>query len=431
MTTKEPIADVLPLEPKPNGRRRPAPADIDEETRARLDEQDGAEGSAPAPKRAPLTPAEILDRMREHGPSVHVATGIEAFDKLTGGGPCLGDLVIMMGAPDGWKTSKLVQLADTFNAAGLCVAMKTDDEDDEQIVTRFAQRRKWKRAEVEQRIDFAGLRDLMPPILIYDQEWTLEVAITDFAARAKDRAAAFLIDSTQTVTLSSPIALKGERERVAEVVRYSRAAARAHRMLVVLTSEMTRATYSGAESERTDPLAAGKWSSNIEYHAKILLSLQSVKGEADIIDVYIAKNKRGPSRVHFYLRGDRSLQTLVETEAPAKPDARAEKKAETKTKMLSDAALIAVALAEGKGPKVVEFRHLMRARHGSFSTERCGVGLEKLGNAVVREVGKKNAERLWLDGARVPADVLEAIPFEQRLAVGQSKPPQLRVETKS
>jgi hypothetical protein len=69
-------------------------------------------------------------------------------------------------------------------------------------------------------------------------------------------------------------------------------------------------------------MAASKHSGAVEYSARVLLGLRSVKGKSDMIEVDVAKNKHSPGGEQFFLRVDRATQTLFDVayEAPPKPD---------------------------------------------------------------------------------------------------------------
>jgi hypothetical protein len=275
------------------------------------------EGEAPqegAPPRAPLTPVEVLDRLAAQGPAIHIPTGLAQLDKLTGGGPRLGDLVAVLGAPDVAKTMLCVWLSDEW-ASRACVGLLAIDEDDEGIVTRLAQRRGWDRPEVERRERFDQLRGCMPSLHIYDGSWSLVAAIEDLAGRSAGRPVILICDSLQTIAEGSSTGDDTQAQAVSRTLAALRTAARDRRWLVVVTSEMVRSAYSGS-GERTSTLAAGKWSGSIEYAAKLLLALKPIEGEPDLVKVEIAKNKLGPHG-ELHLRIDRASQNVTAEEAPA------------------------------------------------------------------------------------------------------------------
>ena len=103
-------------------------------------------------------------------------------------------------------------------------------------------------------------------------------------------------------------ALKSERKR------------RGH--LVIAVAEVNRGMYrSRNPADRVDPLAGGKESSSIEYGAHVLLSLSSVAGSADLVDVAMPKNRLG-RKEPFRLRQDFRHCTFAEV-AIDDPDCRA------------------------------------------------------------------------------------------------------------
>jgi hypothetical protein len=262
----------------------------------------------------PTTPAEVVDQLASHGPAIHIPTGLEALDKLTGGGPRLGDLVGILGAPDAAKTLLCVAFADHW-VTQACVGMLCVDEDEEGIVTRLAQRRGWKRPEVERRERFGELRAKMPSLYIYDGAWRLEDAIDDLAKRSDDRPVILICDSLQTIAeCSTDASDETQTHAVTRTLATLRTAARELRWLVVFTSEMVRAAYNG--DARTSSLAAAKWSGSIEYASKLLLALRPIEGDLDHIEAEIAKNKLGPHG-KLRLRLDRAAQKVsVAQDAP-------------------------------------------------------------------------------------------------------------------
>jgi hypothetical protein len=96
---------------------------------------------------------------------------------------------------------------------------------------------------------------------------------------------------------------------------------RGHLALVI--SEMARGGYrTGDRSTDTSALAAGKESGGIEYGAALLLGLRSVKGENNLTDVEVAKNRLGGAKPEFRIRLDRDRAEFVEVPMPAAEEQR-------------------------------------------------------------------------------------------------------------
>jgi hypothetical protein len=283
--------------------------------------------SEPAKKRAPRTPAEILEAMTAH-PVVHAPTKIAKLDEMTGGGPRFHDLVSILGVPDGCKTMLLAQLADVYaESDSVIVGAVMFDEDDESFVTRLAQRRNWLRAEIEQRIELDDLGHRLPQIWIYDATWTLEESIVDLESRATGKRVVLCVDSLQTVNTRVAADAKSQAERVSATLRILKGASM-RGWLVFFTSEKVRSAYSGI-GEKTTTLASAKWSGDVEYASKIQIGVGNVPGDDDMLEVEVSKNKAGP-RGKFFLRIDRAHQRLTECDAPKDPEpsAKRDRKAE-------------------------------------------------------------------------------------------------------
>lgn len=295
---------------------------------------------------------DVLASWRADGPLVHEPTGFAELDELTGGGPVYGSRWYLNGQPDAGKTAFLMQLAHIFALRGVCLGLLAVDEEDGDLVTRFAQRVGHSRKNCEIRdpavvdqieAELAGL-----PIRFYDATWTIETAAADLAKFADGRRMMLGIDSLQTVSCDAERAAQRELSEMAAVtarVQAIRKAASQHKLIALCTSEMSRSAYRKADpSDLTSTMAASKHSGAVEYSARVLLGLRSVKDESDLIEVDIAKNKHGPSGRQVYLRVDRATQTLRDAvyEPAPEPDAserrlgRVSKDAERIAQLISD-----------------------------------------------------------------------------------------------
>ena len=179
------------------------------------------------------------------------------------------------------------------------------------------------------------------PIRMYGPEWTIEAAAADLASFAREHAAsqvaatggpirerAFLgIDSIQTVRCDSEGDATSMHQCVTERAGSVRRVATRHRLIVIATSEMNRGGYrsiqAGEEAKEAGDLASAKESGAIEYSARVMFALRSVKGEPDKIEVHVAKNKHGPRGGVFFLDLNRSRMTFAEADAPPKADGEA------------------------------------------------------------------------------------------------------------
>jgi KaiC/GvpD/RAD55 family RecA-like ATPase len=407
----------------------PAPAEVERGT----GNDTGTEPASPSTKGSrAATPSTVIAGWRDEGPLLHEPTGIAALDEATGGGPVYGSRWYIIGAPDAGKTGLLVQIADTYaRRGGIIVGIHAADEEPSDIVTRLAQRAGWKRSALERRdagdLELVADRLAELSIRLYDASHTIEEAAAELAAEAERRGmrAVLCVDSIQTVTCAGEVDARSIREAVTARAQAIRAVATRHRMIVLCTSEMSRAAYRSVQAaEESNDLAAAKESGAIEYSARVLVALRSVSGEPDLVQLRIAKNKHGPSGAEIYLRLDRSRMTLSEVDAPEPPDVSAEAIARARVRATEDAARVAVILAASPGASRRDVAAQVRARFGSMSTDRVEAALATFEAALVRVVAARGAHRLYLDGRRVPDAVLAALDAPDRAKVARATPPE-------
>lgn len=382
------------------------------------------------PTNAVYTPASVVGSWRAEGPLVHELTGIARLDELTGGGPVYGSRWYLIGTPDAGKTALAVQLADTFARRGIVVGILAADEEPTDIVTRLAQRAGWSRSRCERRelSDLDGMTTSLAglPVRLYDGSTTIEAAAAELAGEAARTAAraVLILDSVQTVTSSSEAAAQSVREAVTARVRAIRSVASRYSMLVVATSEMGRHAYRTIEAADTaNDLAAAKESGAIEYSARVMLALRSVRGESDLVQLRVAKNKHGPSGDEIYLRLDRRSMTITESAAPTPVDTSAADTARSKERTATDAAHVAAAIAASPGSSGRDIAAAVRASYGPTSRDRLDAAVSALGAAVVIVEGPRRAECHYLDGSALPPAVLAALDGPTRAAVVNARPP--------
>lgn len=340
---------------------------------------------------AAATPASVLAAWAAEGPMVHEPTGLDTIDEATDGGPVYGSRWYVSGAPDAGKTALEVQILHGWARRGIAVGLLAVDEEPGDIVTRLVQREGFTRSACERRDpgELGAMQERLAalPIRLYDGAWTIERAAADLAAFAAERGAraALGIDSLQTVRCAAEDGAERELSPNAAVemrVRAVRAVASEHRLIALATSEMSRAGYrSKSTRDQIDPMAASKWSGAIEYSARVLLSLRSVPGVPNTIEIEIPKNKhgRGSRRAAdgeaVYLEIDRPTQTLREVEAPPVPDegdraAAREAAQSTQVEAMAESILAALVRANAKGLRITGQRELRALVSGGGSTVR-------------------------------------------------------------
>lgn len=400
--------------------------DADDKLRARdlLDEMIRAERGASAA----ITLDTVLKQWSEDGPLVHEPTGIKTLDELTDGGPVYGSRWYLLGAPDAGKTALLVQIADVYLARGIAVGLLAVDEEPGDLLMRFAQRCGHSRRECERRTQatLIGIHDALAGshLRFYDASWTIERAAADLAGYAAELGVRAMlgIDSIQTVSCETEDPSRSVREAVTARAWAIRAAAQTHRMIVLSTSEMNRAAYRSVEAgESSEDLAAAKESGAIEFSARVMLSLRSVKDQPDLVELRLAKNKHGPRGERIYLELERSKQTLTETEAPAevdKDDEREEKRAARgRKKNLTAAAAVIRCLLDEPGLTITDLRGAVRARLGTASNACVAAAVRLLGPGINKRPGKQTAVHHFVVGDRVPGDVMAELEVTERARV--------------
>ncbi|GMV14705.1 MAG: hypothetical protein AMXMBFR56_29290 [Polyangiaceae bacterium] len=382
--------------------------DYEAAERAAIEGENALEsGPAPRASREPATIADVLRSWQTEGPLVHEPTGIARLDELTGGGPVFGSRWYLAGAPDAGKTALLVQIAHVYASRGIPVGLLAVDEDAGDLVTRLAQRIGYSRHHCEARDAgvLAGMRDELEglPLRFYDGAWTIESAAHDLATLAGGRRAMLGVDSVQTVQCDAEHAGRelSTAEAVTERTRAIRSIATRHRLIAIATSEMSRGAYAHGE-DRTATLAAGKWSGAIEYSARVLLGLRSVPGEADLVELELAKNKHGPRDERVFLRLDRRSQTLsgADYQPPPAAGATEARDERRRTQATTDAEGVRAILAAQAGLTHRALRAAARAQLG-LGVERLDAALAALGEDVLvgPPTGRSHARPLSLRGA--------------------------------
>lgn len=387
---------------------RTSDPDLAERARADLS---AVRAPADSPRRA-MGAADVLTGWTREGPLAHEPTGIAALDALTGGGPVYGTRGYIAGAPDAGKTALLLMIAHIYAQRGIAVGLLAVDEDASDLVTRLAQRCGWSRHHCEARDAgvVAEMREALGhlPIRLYDDRWTIESAAADLAAHAAGRGSRAMlgIDSVQTVRCDAELGAElAEVAAVTARVRAIRAVASRHHLIALVTSEQGRGSYAARDaSQRTSALASAKWSGAVEYSARVLLSLSSVPGQSDLVQVEIAKNKHGPrtdgERVpHLYFRIDRRSQTLTEVsyEPPPEPDAATARADRDRGQATADAETVLALVAAEPGIGTRDLYAAARAAQG-MGRPRVDAAIRALGERIERRAGPRDSRRHYPAG---------------------------------
>ncbi len=371
-------------------------------------------GVPEAPSEPPRvwTLADVVQDWRSEGTLVHEPTGLVGVDSVTDGGPVYGSRWYLLGAPDAGKTALLVQLAHVWAMAGVLVGLHAVDEEPSDLTTRFAQRIGFARRDCEARAGetLGKLTLQLPAIRLYGPEWTIEAATADLASAANGKRTAYLVDSIQGVTSAREAKATSLHQAVTTRVAAVRVAATSHRMITVATCEMNRGAYRTVEASdaarEAGDLASAKESGAVEYSARVMLALRSVKGAADRIEVHVAKNKHGPrGGLQLYLALDRHRMVLTDADAPDAPDESDRKVSEARGRLLEVAAAVVEVLSAQPGIGTVKLRAAVRAKLGHCTDGDTDAAVELLGRAVTCTPGKRGALHHTLDVSAVPPDV--------------------------
>jgi replicative DNA helicase len=379
------------------------------------------------PKQSFQTPKDVIKQWSEDGPLIHEPTGIPPLDHATGGGPVYGSRWIVNGAPDAGKTALLVQIAHTYALRGVAVGFLAADEESSDLQTRFAQRSEFSRLDCEIRNpNTLGLmQEAMGglPVRFYRADMTIEAVSDDLALWARQRGsqAALFVDSIQTVVCAKVLGTEdiSTRELVTENVRALKNSSMRHKIISLATSEMNRSAYRNGNGTDQNDMASGAESRAIEYLARVLVTLRSVKDEPDLVEVAIPKNKHGRSGENFFLRIDRKRMTLFESEGPSAPDEEAAKEDEKAVKerlaaeavaareaasvsakqeiYLKEEALLLSVVAEQPGIGTHDLRAAMSAKLGGCGRSRVDDCVARLGKKLRVEPGPRGAKNYYLN----------------------------------
>jgi KaiC/GvpD/RAD55 family RecA-like ATPase len=274
-----------------------------------------------------------------------LTTGWTTLDDALRGGLPVGRVMALIGAPGSGKTGVAVGCMDRWERQGCACVYVAADEPAAGIVTRLGQQDGWSRDALESDGDIgaavrAGFveRSRGRAVVVVDPDaddgpQTLEEAAEVLFELASGRTPVLFVDSLQTVRCAAAELAENSRDRMDAIVRVCKAIAR-RGALVVEISEMSRGGYrTGDRGTDISALAAGKESSSIEYGAAVVPGLRSVRGEHNLVDVEVAKNRLGGAKPELRLKLDPDRATFQEVERPAnestgrtstaEPDARA------------------------------------------------------------------------------------------------------------
>lgn len=284
---------------------------------------------------------------------VHLPTGFATLDTATRGGPRLGSLVVIGGAPGAGKTTFTVNIARALAASGVHVGILAADESADGLLIRIGQSFGYDRDALESASgDLAAFaHDLgadLPTLILGDAYDGL--TIEDVAAKVRETAgtapSALVVDSMQTARTMLIDPKDDRRGKVDAVVAALKTAARSG-MLVIATSEVNRGAYRNSDAaDRPSDLASYKESGGIEFGVDVALVMRNVQGSPDLVDVSCPKSRTGVMK-DFRLSLDRVHATFTETDAGQQAADDGERRARINREEACNRVLVAIGRTPG------------------------------------------------------------------------------------
>ncbi len=265
---------------------------------------------------------DIIDSFGDEGDPL--PTPFETLNTATRGGLRLGKMLVVGGAPGAGKTTFCVQFATHYLKAGIPVAIIAADEDLKGLLIRMGQSFGIPRESLER-----GRNDAKTAFKRHVEGFAGKLLAVDIGmpgatvesvsqALSEMGQGIVVIDSLQTTRTQTSDQADGPRGYVNDVVATCKQVASMLGHAVVVTSELSRASYRNKnQADQIEDLAAFKESGGIEYAMTVGLVLRSVAGEVNTVDVSTAKNRLGGSKPKFRLALDPVTATFKEVAMPA------------------------------------------------------------------------------------------------------------------
>ncbi len=252
--------------------------------------------------RVPRTVGDIVADWRDEGQCERLDLGIATLDQLCGGGLPIPRRVLITGAPSAGKTYELVWIAEQFltrlAAFGFLIGIVAIDEDDTDLLVRFAQMRGFTPGQLEERTEetlaqveteFADA-----PVRFYDSEWSLDAAVEDLAAAAKNKGcrSSLFVDSIHVAWSVAGVQARTLRESIDCNFKVLKRAHLVHRMTVITTGEMNRQNYASEKQAADANIAASTAETRAaEFWAQTHLAVRTPKDLDGIVECTVAKNR--------------------------------------------------------------------------------------------------------------------------------------------
>ncbi len=141
-----------------------------------------------------------------------------------------------------------------------------------------------------------------------------------------------------------------------------------------MTSEATRGHY--ASNDPTHALGSARWSADLDFAAKILISLAPNRRQPDDVAISLAKNKCGP-QVTFRVRVDRDRQGILPDESPRPTESTVPQSDRAERRSTAEREKVLRIIEANDGVGTVQLRKL--AGMGAATVDRIVTELEREG----------------------------------------------------
>lgn len=293
------------------------------EARALFDEANGSNPAASWP-----TWEDLVEAVGYDGPRLF--TGIPSLDAHTEGLP-RGTIVVLGGAAGAGKTGLALQWLRRWTLEGIPTAMLCADQPAARIFVRWGQMDGLDRQAIESRdrSTLAELRERRPdvaPLLVDATKGPVHLDTVSQELRRRREAlrapiSVLVADSLQTMDAGAPDDAD-QRTRVELAVAACKRAAERDGHVVIVTSELVKASYrSKATADQVDDRAAFA-DSRAQLHAADVAIVLRTPETGGRVTASIPKSRLGSSAPQpFHLEPDRLRSSFVEVEPDEEQDA--------------------------------------------------------------------------------------------------------------
>ncbi len=285
---------------------------------------------------------DIVNDWRNEGQLPRIQIGIDALDKMCGGGMPIPRKVLFTGAPGSAKTYLVAWIAHRFLTElaelGYLIGIVAADESDSDFLVRLCQMSDFTPEELEARepgvLDAVANKFAGKPIQFYDNKHSIDDVIGDLAAcgKALNRPCALFVDSVHTIWCKAGEDARSTKELIEENFKALAVAYDKYKMPVFTTGEMNRQGYA-SEKQAADAnlLGSSAEARAAEYWAQIQIAMQTPKDCDGQVKLTVTKNRgirtsKGP----FWLQLLHDSHDIKEMGDPNENPAFIEKREEIK-----------------------------------------------------------------------------------------------------